>query len=197
MIRRTGRAGVGLLLVNVGYVAVLSFGAIVVASHGIAIGAFIVPVFGAGVIVSRVALGSLPDRLGPRSVLVAAAAAEAAGLAVFGLSGAQALSIAALIVLSVGQGLAVPSLGLIAVGGVPGRHRGAASGAFFAWFDAGVGLGGPAIGLVARLLSPQSAILAAGLAVAAVIPVVLNRSSSTGSDLGEDVLAAAHIDAGR
>jgi MFS family permease len=38
MVRRTGRPGVGLLLVNIGYVAVLSFGAIVVASHGLAVG---------------------------------------------------------------------------------------------------------------------------------------------------------------
>jgi MFS family permease len=79
MVRRTGRPGVGLLLVNIGYVAVLSFGAIVVADHGLRAAGLIVPVFGAGVIVSRIALGSLTDRIGPRVVLVAAALTEAAG----------------------------------------------------------------------------------------------------------------------
>lgn len=173
MVRRTGRAGVGLLLVNVGYVAVLSFGATAVASRGLQIGALIVPVFGAGVIVSRVALGSFPDRLGARRVLACSALVEAAGLVLFAESGVAALSVVALVVLSVGQGLAVPSLGVLAVGGVPAHDRGAASGAFFAWFDAGVGLGGPAVGLVARLSSPSTAVVSAGIAVAAVLPVVL------------------------
>lgn len=173
MIRRTARPGVGLLLVNVGYVAVLSFGATVVARHGLAVGALIVPVFGAGVIVSRLALGSLPDRLGARRVLAVSALVEAAGLVIFALSGAEVLTVAALVVLAVGQGLAVPSLGLLAVRHVAEHQRGAASGAFFAWFDAGVGLGAPAVGLVARVAAPDVAVLVAGLAVAAVVPVVL------------------------
>jgi MFS family permease len=173
MIRRTGRPGFGLLLVNVGYVAVLSFGALAVAQHGIGIGALIVPVFGVGVIVSRLALGSLPDRLGAARVLAASALVEAVGLIVFAVSGAESLTIAALVVLSVGQGLAVPSLGVLAVADVPEQQRGAASGAFFAWFDAGVGLGGPAVGLVARLSAPDVSVMIAGVAVAAVLPVVL------------------------
>jgi predicted MFS family arabinose efflux permease len=164
-----------LLLVNVGYVAVLSFGAAVVTSRGIAIAALIVPVFGAGVIVSRLALGSLPDRLGAARVLAVSALVEAAGLVVFAESGATGLSVTALVVLSVGQGLAVPSLGVLAVADVPEHQRGAASGAFFAWFDAGVGLGGPAVGLVARLSSPETAVVAAGVAVASVLLVVLAR----------------------
>ncbi|HWA67052.1 MAG TPA: MFS transporter [Mycobacteriales bacterium] len=172
MVRRTGRPGVGLLLVNIGYVAVLSFGAAVVASHGLRTAALIVPVFASGVIVSRVALGSLPDRLGAARVLAVAAIVEAAGLALFAVATSSSLSVGALVVLSVGQGLAVPSLGVLAVANVPAKERGAASGAFFAWFDAGVGLGGPAVGLVARLSSPQSALIVAAVAVAAVVPVV-------------------------
>jgi MFS family permease len=175
MVLRTGRPGVGLLLVNIGYVAVLSFGAAVVSSHGLGIAALIVPVFGIGVIISRVALGSLPDRLGAARVLAMAAVVEAGGLALFAVAASSVLSIAALAVLSVGQGLAVPSLGVLAVADVPVKERGAASGAFFAWFDAGVGLGGPAVGLVARLSSPEAALIAAGIAVASVIPVVLLR----------------------
>jgi len=62
---------------------------------------------------------------------------------------------------------------VLAVADVPEQQRGAASGAFFAWFDAGVGLGGPAVGLVARLSAPDVAVMIAGVAVAAVLPVVL------------------------
>jgi MFS family permease len=177
MVRRTGRPGVGLLLVNIGYVAVLSFGAIVVASHGLSVGAAIVPVFGIGVIVSRLGLGSLPDRVGARVVLLVSALVEAAGLAVFAVAASTGLAIGALVVLSLGQGLAVPALGVLAIDGVPSEQQGAAAGAFFAWFDGGVGLGGPMIGAVARVLSPQSAIIGAAIAVAAVVPVVLTRRS--------------------
>jgi MFS family permease len=175
MVRRTGGPGVGLLLVNVGYVAVLSFGSILVASRGLGIAALIVPVFGVGVIVSRVALGSLPDRLGAARVLAYAVVVEAGGLVTFALAGVSVLSVGALIVLSVGQGLAVPSLGVLALADIPAHQRGAASGAFFAWFDAGVRLGGPAVGLVAHVSSPQTAVISAGVAVAAVLPVVLLR----------------------
>jgi MFS family permease len=183
MVRRTGRPGVGLLLVNIGYVAVLSFGAIVVAAHGLAVGAAIVPVFGVGVIVSRLGLGSLPDRAGTRLVLLVSALVEAAGLAVFAVSTSTGFAIGALIVLSIGQGLAVPALGVLAIEGVPSEQQGAAAGAFFAWFDGGVGLGGPLVGAVARLLSPQSAIVAAAIAVATVVPVVLVRRTSGSGEL--------------
>lgn len=175
MIRRTGRPGVGLLLVNIGYVAVLSFGAAVVASHGLAIGALIVPVFGTGVIVSRVAMGSFPDRFGAAVVLGVAAVVEAAGLVWFAVSTTDVLSVAALVVLSIGQGLAVPALGVLALGSVQPSQHGAAAGAFFAWFDGGVGLGGPLVGAIARLSSPEVAIVVAGCAVAAVVPVVLTH----------------------
>jgi hypothetical protein len=173
MIRRTGRPGGGLLLVNIGYVAVLSFGAAVVARHGLAIGALIVPVFGAGVTVSRVGMGSFPDRFGAAVVLGVAALVEAAGLVWFAMSATEALSVVALVVLSVGQGLAVPALGVLALGSVQPEQHGAAAGAFFAWFDGGVGLGGPLVGAIARVSSPETAIIVAGCAVAAVVPVVL------------------------
>jgi MFS family permease len=191
MVRRTGRPGIGLLLVNIGYVAVLSFGAIVVAGHGLAIAGLIVPVFGIGVIVSRVALGSLTDRIGPRIVLFAAALTEAAGLCGFAIAGQDGLAIAALVVLSLGQGLAVPALGVLAIAGVPDAQQGAAAGAFFAWFDGGVGLGGPLVGVVARLVSPQAAIVSAAVAVAAVVPVVLlGRVAAADAD-DRDVSPAA------
>jgi MFS family permease len=173
MVVRTGRPGIGLLLVNVGYVAVLSFGSTVVMTHGLALGAAIVPVFAGGVIVSRAAMGSLPDRLGAVLVLAVSVVVEGAGLCVFATSHSAAIVVGALIVLAIGQGLAVPSLGVLAIGGVSEEQHGAAAGAFFAWFDGGVGLGGPAVGALARLMNPQDAVVAAGVAVIGVLPVVL------------------------
>jgi hypothetical protein len=58
----------------------------------------------------------------------------------------------------------------------PARH-GAAAGLFFAWFDAGVGLGGPAAGLLAGLNGPSGALLGAAIAVAGAVPVGSSRAS--------------------
>jgi MFS family permease len=167
----TLRPGLGLLAVNVGYVGLLSFGAAAARSTGVS--ALVVPVFGAGVICSRTALGSVPDRAGPVRTLAGAVVAEAGGLVLVALAPGAALTVAGLVVLAVGQGLAVPSLGLLALARVPPDARGAAAGAFFAWFDAGVGLGGPLVGLAARTIAPAGALLVASAAVAAAVPVAL------------------------
>jgi hypothetical protein len=45
--------------------------------------------------------------------------------------------------------------------------------AFFAYFDAGVGLGGPIVGLAARAADPTGGLIAAAGAVLATAPVAL------------------------
>jgi hypothetical protein len=82
-------------------------------------------------------------------------------------------SLGALLVLSAGQSLAVPGLGLLALAGVPAAEQGAAAGAFFAWFDAGVGAGGPLTGGVAQLTGPPGALVFAGAAVAGAVVLSL------------------------
>ncbi|MHB1468458.1 MAG: MFS transporter [Solirubrobacteraceae bacterium] len=70
------------------------------------------------------------------------------------------------LVLGVGQALAVPALGLIALRDVSPERYGLAAGAFFSWFDAGVGLGGPFAGAMAGLGGSGAALSAAAGAVA-------------------------------
>ncbi len=76
-----------------------------------------------------------------------------------------------LLALSIGQSLAVPGLGLLALAGVPAESQGAAAGLFFAWFDAGVGLGGPLVGSVASVTGPSGALEAAAVAVAGAVVI--------------------------
>jgi predicted MFS family arabinose efflux permease len=83
------------------------------------------------------------------------------------------LALVALVVMALGQGLAVPSLGLLALASVQPSQHGRTAGAFFAYFDAGVGLGGPAVGLAARAAEPTGALFASAVAVLATAPVVL------------------------
>jgi predicted MFS family arabinose efflux permease len=152
--------GAGLMLVNLGYVTFLAFGG---AQAGTAL---VVPVFAAGVIAVRTLGASLPDRLGGQRTLTLAAPTAAAGLLVVSLGTGTAAALAGTVVLALGQGLAVPALGLLALARVPARSQGAAAGLFFAFFDAGVGAGGPIAGGVARLSSPATALALAAGAVA-------------------------------
>jgi MFS family permease len=173
LLRATLRPGVGLALVNVGYVAVIAFGATVAKGNGAAAASAVVPVFAVTVIAARLLGASLPDRFGPVATLRVCVVAEGLGLAALALVHGSAAALAATVVLAAGQALAVPALGILALQRVePARHGGAA-GLFFSWFDAGVGLGGPLVGVLARALTPASAMALAGAAVASVLPVVV------------------------
>jgi nitrate/nitrite transporter NarK len=153
--------GIALMLVNVGYVAFLAFGG---AASGTAL---VVPVFAAGVVAVRTLGGSVPDRLGGRRTIALATPLAAAGLCVVALGGPGGIALAGTALLAVGQGLAVPALGLLALARVPDEAHGAAAGLFFAFFDAGVGAGGPLVGGFARLTTAPGALIAAAAAVAA------------------------------
>jgi predicted MFS family arabinose efflux permease len=171
--RVTMRPGLGLMLVNVGYVALLSFGAAAASEQGSGVGKFVIPVFGVGVIASRTVLAGIPDRLGAARTLTGAVVLESAGLAGLATATSTTVALLALVVMALGQGLAVPSLGLIALASVPPSRHGRTAGAFFAYFDAGVGLGGPAVGVAARTADPTGALFAAAAAVLATAPVAL------------------------
>jgi MFS family permease len=171
--RATFRPGLGLMLVNVGYVAVLSFGAAAATEQKSGIAALVIPVFGAGVIASRTIFAGIPDRFGAPRTLSIAVTLEAAGLAGLATATTAPAALGALVVMAVGQGLAVPSLGLLALASVPPSRHGRTAGAFFAYFDAGVGVGGPAVGLAARAADPSGALFAAAGAVLATAPVAL------------------------
>jgi predicted MFS family arabinose efflux permease len=160
LVALTLRPGLGLLLVNVGYVALLAFGGYVA-------------LFAAIVIVMRTAGGGIPDRFGAARTLWVAAPAAAVGLAVVGSGTAAVVGV---VVLAAGQALAVPALGLLALRRVPEARHGAAAGLFFAWFDAGVGLGGPLVGLLAAASGPGGALTGAAIAVVCAAPVAAYSS---------------------
>jgi MFS family permease len=153
-LRATLRPGLGLMLVNFGYVAVLSFGAAAATEQGTGIASLVIPVFGVGVIASRTILAGIPDHFGAPRTLVVAVTIESAGLAGMAATTSTPVALVSLAVMAVGQGLAVPSLGMLALESVPPSRHGRTAGAFFAYFDAGVGLGGPAVGLAARAEAP-------------------------------------------
>jgi MFS family permease len=157
----TLRPGLGLMLVNVGYAALIGFAAAAIGSNGAGGAGLVVPLFAGVVILVRAAAGSLPDRTGPERTLLVSCPLAAAGLALVGLASGTPLVVAGLLAVGVGQALAVPALGVLALRRSPGSQHGATAGLFFAWFDAGVGAGGPAAGLSARSFGPSGALLTA------------------------------------
>jgi predicted MFS family arabinose efflux permease len=177
-LRATLRPGLGLMLVNFGYVAVLSFDAAAATEQGTGIASLVIPVFGVGVIANRTSLAGVPDRFGAPRTLSVAVALEAAGLAGMAATTSTPVALLALVVMAIGQGLAVPSLGLLALASVPPSRHGRTAGAFFAYFDAGVGLGGPAVGLAAHAADPTGGLFAAAAAVLMTAPVALLRRAN-------------------
>jgi hypothetical protein len=164
LVRASLRPGFGLALVNVGYVAVIAFGATVAGDHGAAAASAIVPVFAVTVIATRLIGAPVPDRLGAERTLRACVTAEGTGLVALALLHGSVGALGATVVLAAGQALAVPALGVLALRRVEPRRHGAAAGLFFSWFD---------VGLVARALTPAAAIGIAGAAVLAVWPAVV------------------------
>jgi predicted MFS family arabinose efflux permease len=77
------------------------------------------------------------------------------------------------VIAGAGQAVAVPALGLLALSGVPENERGAVSGTFFAFFDVGVGVGGPLLGAVAAVAGAAGSVAVGALASAVACSVLL------------------------
>ncbi len=173
--RAAHRPGFALALANVGYAALAGFVVLALRARGIGGGATVFTAFAVAVFASRLVLSRVPDRAGARRTATAAGLLEALGLSI--VASAHTLEIALLGALVVGVGFSMlfPSLALMVVGDVGEEERGSALGAFTAFFDIGVGLGGPIAGLTASIAGYPavfylSAVAALGTALLAAIP---------------------------
>jgi MFS family permease len=171
--RAAHRPGVALALANIGYAALAGFVILHLRARGIAGGASVFTAFAVAVFASRLVLSRVPDRAGARATATAAGLLEALGLTIIALATSLAAALVGAVVVGVGFSMLFPSLALMVVGEVGDDRRGSALGAFTAFFDIGVGLGGPLAGATASLagypavfyLSAAAALGTAGLAV--------------------------------
>ena len=143
------RPGIALALANIGYGTMAGFVVLLLDQQGIGHGAAAFTVFAASVVVSRLVLGRLPDRLGARRTALGAGLVQGFGLAAVGAAQSLPAALAASALMGAGMSLLFPSLALLVVARVDESRRGAAMGAFTAFFDIGVGIGAPFAGLVA------------------------------------------------
>jgi MFS family permease len=149
--REAWRPGVALALSNAGYGTMAAFVVLLLDQRGIGHGATAFTLFAASVVLTRMLLGGLPDRVGPRRTAVSAGTVQAAGMILLGSAQTWPVAAAGAVVMGAGTSLIFPSLALMVVRRTGDDERGAALGGFTAFFDLGFGLGAPLAGLVASL----------------------------------------------
>jgi MFS family permease len=139
--------------------------------------------FAVTVVVTRLAGGDLPDRIGPVRCATGAAAVSAVGLALIALADSLAVALAGAVCMGLAFALIYPSLSLVVVNGVADSRRGAALGTFTAFFDIGFLVGGPLTGLAASLGGYSAAFwLGAAFAIATIgVAATLRRGSAAPS----------------
>jgi MFS family permease len=160
------RPGVALFLANVGYATLAGFVVLHLEELGSGGGAAVFTAFAVTVVVARLALSWLPDRVGPHATAVAAGCAQALGLAAIALAGGTGLAVVGALIMGAGFSLSFPSLALIVVEQVDERTRGAAMGAFTSFFDLGMGIGAPLAGAISAVAGYPTAFAVASAAAA-------------------------------
>lgn len=173
--RAAHRPGIALALANVGYAALAGFVVLALKARGIGGGATVFTAFAVAVFASRLVFGRVPDRVGARPTATAAGLLEALGLTTIASATTLPLALLGAVIVGAGFSMLFPSLALMVVGDVEDDRRGSALGAFTAFFDIGVGLGGPIAGATASLAGYPavfylSALAALGTAVLAAVP---------------------------
>ncbi len=176
----------GLALATVGFGAIGAFAALDFQNRGWPGAGFVLAAFGVAYIATRLAFGSWPDRFGGARVAAGSLLVEACGLAMMWLAPMPAVAFAGAILTGIGNALVFPSFGVEAVKRVPSASRGAALGAYVAFFDVGFGLGGPINGYFAGTLGYPSVFAFAALGAA--IAIVATRPAGR-HDLAEETPA--------
>ncbi len=167
-------AGFGSALSSVGFGALIAFVTLLFADRGWSHGWLPYTVFATVFILTRLALGHLPDRIGGARVALVCLLVEAAGLASIWLAPSPALALLGAALTGLGYSLVYPGFGVEAVLRVPPQSRGLAMGAYTAFLDLALGLGGPALGLVAGVAGFGSVFLVGALLSLCAVPVAIH-----------------------
>jgi MFS family permease len=168
------RPGLGLSLAIVGYAAMAAFVVLHLDERAVGHGAAVFAAFAATVVATRVIGGWLPDRYGPIRCAVGAGAVECAGLLTIAASDSLGAALVGAIAMGAGFSLLFPSLALLVVNRVPIERRGVAMGTFTAFFDLGMGLGGPLIGVAAAVGGYSAAFVLAAACALGTVTVALS-----------------------
>ena len=176
--------GLGAAFSSIGFGAILTFSPLLFAERGWTPVWLAFSAYAASLIAARVIFGHLPDRLGGARVALVSVVIEAAGLALIWLASGPVVAATGAVLTGFGYSLVYPGLGVEAVRRAPPDSRGLAMGIYTAFLDVALGMGSPALGLIAGWASLGSVFLASTLIVlcATVIAVRLLVAASPGTE---------------
>ena len=173
VVGRIAPFGVGLALATVAFAGIGAFAALDFQHNGWPGAGFVLFAFGAAYVFTRLVFGGWPDRFGGARVAAGSLLVECAGQVMLWLAPHPAVAFAGAALTGIGYALVFPSFGIEAVQRVPPASRGAALGAYVAFFDVGFGLTGPLTGAIAGAFG-YPFVFAAG-AVGALVALLAAR----------------------
>ena len=170
--------GLGSALSTVGFGAVTAFVTLLFAERGWSHGWLPYSVFAVALILARLAFGRLPDQLGGARVALVCLLIEAVGQSLLWLADLPELALLGAALTGIGFSLVYPGFGVEAMLRVPPQSRGLAMGAYTAFLDLALGVGGPALGLVANSAGLPTVFLVGALVALGGVPIALRLGAS-------------------
>jgi MFS family permease len=158
--------GLGMGLCCVGFGVITTFMALLFAARNWGSASLAFSAFGAAFIGARLLFAHLPDKIGGARVALVCVLIETAGQLLIWQAAGAAMAYAGAALTGFGYSLAFPGFGVEAVRRAPPQSRGAAMGAFVAFFDIAIGVTGPAAGAIASVAGVNAVYLAGACAVA-------------------------------
>lgn len=174
-------AGLGAALSSVGFGAIVAFVTLLFAGRGWSHGWLPYSVFAGVFILTRLLFGHLPDTRGGAKVALACLLIEAVGLALIWIAPWPGVALLGAGLTGLGYSLVYPGFGVEAVLTVPAENRGLAMGAYTAFLDLALGVGGPGLGLVAGGTGVGFIFLLSAVLVVAAVPIAFRFLCQGGS----------------
>ncbi|MFI6453564.1 MFS transporter [Streptosporangium amethystogenes] len=165
--------GLALGFAAAGYAGLAAFVVLHLQARGVQSGVVVLSGFSAVYAGTRLFIGHLPDRLGPRRVAVWSGIGEAIGLAIIALAPNLPVAVFGSLVMGAGFSLLHPSLALMVMNRTDPSRQGAAIGAYTSFWDLGLAVWGPLIGVVAAGLGYPAVFVVGAVCAMLAVAVAL------------------------
>jgi MFS family permease len=174
--------GLGLALSSLGFGAITTFVTLLFSASAWTPVWLGISAFAAAFMLVRVIFGHLPDTRGGVQVATVSIAIEAAGLALIWLAPSAGVALAGALLTGVGYALVYPGFGVEAVRRVLPQSRGLAMGTYTAFFDLGIAVANPALGVVAGAAGLKAVFFVSALIVLGAAAVAVRLLTSAVPD---------------
>lgn len=165
--------GLGAALSSVGYGAVLTFSVLLFASRHWPNPWLAVTCFAAALVVARIFLGHVPDRLGGGATALVFVIVEVVGLLLIWIAPEPVTGMIGAATVGIGYSLVFPGFGVAVVGAAPAENRGMAMGLYSACLDFALAVSGPLLGLIGKAAGLPAIFLASAMLVSCSAPIAL------------------------